>query len=158
MSFSLADQTIYFLYSLLYGVLLSALYDIVRVLRFCGINKSWHIVVEDIVYFLVCAVLTFLFALPYNFGGVRYFVLIGESLGFVTYRFTLGEFVAPIYCTIIRVFSKILEKSLKYMAVFLNKLLKANRFVVYNVPVIIHKIQNVVFKKRNKYEHKKQIK
>ncbi len=158
MEFSLADQTVYFLYSLLFGVALSALYDVIRVLRFAGFCKLWHIIFTDVLYFFVCAVATFIFALPYNHGGVRYFVLLGEALGFLTYRFTVGEVLAPIYCFILRIFSKIIEKSLKYMVLFLNNLLKANRFVVYNVCVKIHKIQNIVFKKRNIYEHKEQDK
>ena len=155
MEFALSQQTIYFLLSLLYGVVLSAIYDVVRVLRFCGFCRVWQIVLTDILYFIVCAVATFLFALPFNYGGVRYFVLFGEAMGFLVYRFTIGELVAPVYCQLIRFFSKILEKSLKYILLFLNKLLKANRFVVYNVCVVIHKIQNIVFRKRNIYEHKK---
>ncbi len=149
MSFPLEDQTIYFLFSLLFGVILSALYDAVRVVRFLGFNSIKWIILTDVLYFLLCGFLTFLFALPFNNGSVRYFVLFGEAVGFIVYRFTLGELSARIYNVIIAVFSKILKKSLKYVCVFLNKLLKANRFVVYNVGVLIHKIQNIVFRKKD---------
>ncbi len=156
MIFSLADQTVYFLFSLLFGVILSFMYDVIRVLRFIGLNKLWQIIVGDIFYFTFCAFLTVLFALPFNNGSVRYFVLFGEAVGFIVYRFTLGEYMSVFYCFIIRVFRKIFVKSLKILEFFSNKVLKANRFVVYNVGVIIDKIQNIVFNIKGKdYEHRK---
>lgn len=155
MEFTLADQTVYFLSSLLFGVFISALYDVVRILRFVGFTRLWQIVITDILYFFVCAVLTVLFALPFNKGLVRYFVIFGEALGFIAYRFTLGEVTAKIYGFIIRVLRKILKKTLKLLVKILNKLLKVNRFVVYNVGVILYKTQNIVFRKKRKtYEHK----
>lgn len=148
MEFSLATQTVYFLYSILFGIILSAVYDVVRVIRFMGFTKLWQIILSDVVYFFVCAVLTFLFSLPFNNGSVRYFVLFGEAVGFILYRFTLGEVMAKVYCFLIRIIRRIFKKSLEILIFFSNKLLKVNRFVVYNVGVIIHKVQNIVFKRK----------
>ena len=148
MEFSLATQTVYFLYSILFGIILSAVYDVVRVIRFMGFTKLWQIILSDVVYFFICAVLTFLFSLPFNNGSVRYFVLFGEAVGFILYRFTLGEVMAKVYCFLIRIIRRIFKKSLEILIFFSNKLLKANRFVVYNVGVIIHKVQNIVFKRK----------
>lgn len=148
MEFSLATQTVYFLCSILFGIILSAVYDVVRVIRFMGFTKLWQIILSDVVYFFVCAVLTFLFSLPFNNGSVRYFVLFGEAVGFILYRFTLGEVMAKVYCFLIRIIRRIFKKSLEILIFFSNKLLKANRFVVYNVGVIIHKVQNIVFKRK----------
>lgn len=148
MEFSLATQTVYFLYSILFGIILSAVYDVVRVIRFMGFTKLWQIILSDVVYFFISAVLTFLFSLPFNNGSVRYFVLFGEAVGFILYRFTLGEVMAKVYCFLIRIIRRIFKKSLEILIFFSNKLLKANRFVVYNVGVIIHKVQNIVFKRK----------
>ena len=85
MGFSLADQTVYFLYSLLFGVMLSALYDVVRILRFMGFTKLWQIILSDVLYFFVCAVLTVLFALPFailcSIGLPRRFSLCIDDMG-----------------------------------------------------------------------------
>lgn len=148
MEFSLATQTVYFLFSILFGIILSAVYDVVRVMRFMGFTKLWQIILSDVLYFFVCAVLTFLFSLPFNNGSVRYFVIFGEAVGFILYRFTLGEVMAKVYCFLIRIIRRIFKKSLEILIFFSNKLLKANRFVVYNVGVIIHKVQNIVFKRK----------
>ncbi len=148
MEFSLATQTVYFLFSILFGIILSAVYDVVRVMRFMGFTKLWQIILSDVLYFFICAVLTFLFSLPFNNGSVRYFVIFGEAVGFILYRFTLGEVMAKVYCFLIRIIRRIFKKSLEILIFFSNKLLKANRFVVYNVGVIIHKVQNIVFKRK----------
>lgn len=150
MTFSLADQTIYFLYSLLFGVILSVLYDVVRVLRFCSYNRRWQIVFSDIIYFVVCAFLTVMFSIPMNKGGVRGFAVFGEAVGFLIYRFTLGEVMAPVYCGVIGFFTKIMQKSCKYLLLFLKKLLKACTVVVYNIGVKLHQVQNVVLRKKRK--------
>ena len=124
-----------------------------------GFTKLWQINLTDVLYFVLCSVLTFLFSLPFNKGSVRYFVIFGEAVGFVLYRFTLGEVMAKVYCFLIRIVRKIFKKSLKIVLFFLNKLLKANRFVVYNVGVIIHKVQNIVFKRKgNDSNERKRIK
>ena len=155
MEFSLADQTVYFLFSLLFGVILSALYDVVVVLRIIGLNKLWQTITLDVLYMFLCAVLTVLFAMPFNKGEVRYFVLFGEIIGFFVYRYTLGGLSVKIYSEIIRFIRLIIEKSLQISRFFLHKVLKVNRFVVYNVGVILYKAQNIVFKKNRKnYEHK----
>lgn len=160
MEFTLSQQTVYFLYSILFGIILSVLYDIVRILRFCGFNRAWQIVLSDVLYFVLCAFLTVLFALPFNKGEVRYFVLFGEALGFVLYRFTVGEYSARIYQFFIHIISMLFRKTFKYLIKISNKVLKANRFVVYNIGVVVKKLQNIVFKKRkgNFYEHKKRDK
>lgn len=155
MGFSLADQTIYFLFSLLFGVFLSAIYDVVRISRFLGFSKLWHIILTDILYFMICSFLTFLVSLPFNKGDVRSFFVFGEAVGFLVYRLTLGEYMTKIYRFNISVLRKFFKKTFKIVGFFSNKLLKANSFVVYNVGVIITKIQNIVLRrKRKNYEHR----
>ncbi len=150
MEFTLADQTVYFLYSLLFGIILSALYDIIVVIRMLSTGHTLRLILLDVLYMSLCAVLTVLFAMPFNKGSVRYFVLFGELIGFVVYRCTLGGLSEKFYSVIIRIISVIIEKSLKICGIFLHKVLKANRFVVYNVRVILYKAQNIVCRVRKK--------
>lgn len=121
MEFSLADQTIYFLYSLLFGVILSALYDVVVVIRMLSNNRALKLILLDVLYMSLCAVLTVLFAMPFNKGEVRYFVLFGEMIGFIVYRLTLGGLSKKIYSIIIRFISVVIEKSLKISGFFCIK-------------------------------------
>ncbi len=156
MRFTLADQTVYFLCSILFGLVISALYDVFKLFRLLGFTKLWQMILSDVLYFIVSAFLTVMFSLPFNTGQVRYFVIFGMILGFFTYRFTLGTLTTSVFTFFIRVFQKIFKKSLEILRKISNKLLKLCRKLVYNKAVILYRTQNVVFKKkRNKYEHKK---
>lgn len=154
MEFTLADQTVYFLFSLLFGVILSLLYDIVVIVKLVGYKKLWQTILCDVLYMFLCAVLTFLFALPFNKGEVRYFVLFGEAVGFFVCRYTLGGFSEKIYSKIISIIKLIIEKTLKICRKILHKVLKVNRFVVYNVRVILYKAQNIVCRVRKSKSEK----
>lgn len=83
-----------FAYAIGFGFCIGILYDVFRMLRLllCG-GKNKAFLVSDILYALVAAVLTFLFALTLLNGGIRGYVLFGELLGFLIYYISFGAFV-----------------------------------------------------------------
>lgn len=150
MGFSLSDQTAYFLWSLALGVLLGVLYDMVRALRMTLRAGRLHVAVSDVIFFAVCGVITSLFALPFNKGNVRGFILFGEAVGFLGYRLTLGSVMGKVYaitaCKLrgfVQKIRKILEKIFKY-------LLKAIVGLVYNVGVVMDKSRKKAAEKKQK--------
>lgn len=86
-------QTMVFLQSLLMGAVLGAIYDMFRIFRIAIPLPAGAIVVEDVLYFGFCGFLSFFFAMTVNYGQVRFFILLGEVLGFVLYYFTLGALI-----------------------------------------------------------------
>ena len=111
----LADQTLVFLQSILAGALLGVLYDLFRISRVAFTTPSGIIFVEDIVYFLVCAMTTFLFFLSVNEGVVRFFLLAGETIGWVLYHFTLGSVVMKVSKVIIACIRAVLHFIIHYI-------------------------------------------
>ena len=77
MGITLSAQTAYFLWSLVMGLALGMMYDIVRAARMLLRAGRLHVTISDIIFFAVCGVLTSLFALPFNKGGVRGFIVFG---------------------------------------------------------------------------------
>lgn len=63
---TLAKETRLFLLSIVVGVGLSLLYDLLRVLRLQTRHRPIVVSLEDLLYFLVCAAVTFGFALKDN--------------------------------------------------------------------------------------------
>lgn len=57
---------------------------------------------EDLLYFLVCAAVTFGFALKDNSGQIRGYILIGELLGWGCWHLTAGELAVKIASGILR--------------------------------------------------------
>ncbi len=63
MGISLADQTMDFLLALAFGAGLGALYDVFRILRALIPTGKIVIFFQDLLYWCICGVLTFLFIL-----------------------------------------------------------------------------------------------
>ena len=150
MGISLSAQTAYFLWSLVLGAALGVLYDVIRAARMVLRAGKIHVLISDIIFFAVCGVITSLFALPFNKGNVRGFILFGEAVGFLSYRLTLGSVMGKVYaitaCKLrgfVQKIRKILEKIFKY-------LLKAIVGLVYNVGVEIDKSRKKAAEKKQK--------
>ncbi|WRS28909.1 spore cortex biosynthesis protein YabQ [Oscillospiraceae bacterium MB08-C2-2] len=105
----LADQTITFLQSLLIGAALGVLFDFFRISRVAAPLSNGIIFAEDMLFFLLCGVVTFGFMMQQVDGQIRFFILVGELLGFILYYFTAGRLVMNISKVIIRVIKAILR-------------------------------------------------
>lgn len=75
------------------GFLLGAYYDVYRVIRLVMRSGKRWIFVQDLLFFLTAAVLTFLFSLAVMEGRLRFYLFLGELLGFSAYYFTIGRVV-----------------------------------------------------------------
>lgn len=119
-------QATSFLYAMVLGAVLSVVYDVFRVIRVAFGGKKMAVFVEDLIFSLVALVITFVFVIAFNNGELRFFVLVGELLGFVVCHYTIGRiivgfsraiingvrwFLELIFTPIIRLFKKILTKT-----------------------------------------------
>ncbi|MDD3192389.1 MAG: spore cortex biosynthesis protein YabQ [Oscillospiraceae bacterium] len=86
-------QTIIFLQALLLGAALGVVYDLFRIFRIAIPLPASAVVAEDVIYFVFCGFVSFFFAMTVNFGQVRFFILLGETLGFLLYYLTVGALV-----------------------------------------------------------------
>ncbi len=85
-----SQQLTIFLCSLGAGFLLGVLYDVMRALRLSFTTSKAAVIIFDIVYFLLCGVLSFLFILSLNKGEVRFYIIAGEIIGWGFYYISLG--------------------------------------------------------------------
>jgi spore cortex biosynthesis protein YabQ len=90
----LSDQAVAFLWAVLLGGGLGAVYDVFRILRILRRRTPWLIVFgEDLLFALLAALSTaFCYTLT-NHGQVRAFLLVGEGLGFLIWFYTIGAFI-----------------------------------------------------------------
>ena len=137
MWFSLADQTVYFLASIVLGAALAAIYDLVRAGRMFFRAGRLHILISDVLFFALCGVLTALFALPFNKGSVRAFILIGEGIGFLAFRMTVGSIFGKFYAFLTRVLRQFIRKICEFLKNFFDLLLHAGALLLYNVNVLL---------------------
>lgn len=143
------------------GFLLGALYDVFRVLRLVMRSRAKTVFFEDMLYFLLCAVITFFFALSINGGQLRWYLFAGSILGFAAYYLTIGRvvvtFAGAVIAFILRVWKLFwtavffpfrllfrllrrplgflrgfVQKSCRKSASFFKKGLKRTRSLLYN--------------------------
>ena len=72
-----------FLKSIGLGTLLGAVYLLNAGVRYLIPHRAAAVFLEDICFFVLCAVLTFLFLFQYNAGVPRGYVFFGEGIGFL---------------------------------------------------------------------------
>ena len=142
---TLSEQTAYFLWSIVLGAFIAALYDIVRAVRSLLRAGKLHTILSDVLFFVLCGIMTSLFALPFNKGSVRVFILFGELIGFLCYRLTLGQVMGRIYSIMSKGIVWLARKICELLKKFFDLLLKTASFVLYNVDVLIDRSKQKVF-------------
>lgn len=108
MYMALAPSTLLFFYSILAGAFLGVVYDIFRILRVAYPPKRIGIIAQDITFVLICIIVTLIFLQFFTNGAVRFFVLVGEFIGFLLYYLTIGVIVIKTARVIINMVKKIL--------------------------------------------------
>lgn len=115
MGINIAGQTISFFQACLLGAVLGILYDVFRILRVAFPAGKGAVFVQDIIFWFLCSVVTFLFLLSSVDGVIRMFLIIGEIIGGVLYHMTIGVVVMKISETIIGAIKAVLNFVIKYL-------------------------------------------
>lgn len=109
MEISVAQQFQQFFLSCGLGFLLGVYYDIYRVIRLVLHSKKGAVFVQDMLFFLTSAVITFLFSLAVMDGHLRFYLFLGEGIGFFAYYHTIGrlvmKFAGAVIAVVVRVWS-----------------------------------------------------
>ena len=84
-------QTQYFLYSLILGIIIGVIYDILRAVREAvSYQRKPRFYLSDVLIFIIAAFLFEIYTLAYGYGQIRGYALLGMGLGFVFYINTFG--------------------------------------------------------------------
>lgn len=124
MEITLAEQTIVFLKSFIFGMVLGAFYDLFRGIRLVKNKNLLVIFICDILYFIVCGILTFIFILYVNYGLIRGYIIIGAFLGAVFYYNTIGAVMIKIMDFLIRLIRRIIRPFVKVIYIPIRKLFR----------------------------------
>lgn len=140
MGFTLQAQTVTFLISVSVGFLLCLCYDMFKILRMSVKHSTLAFFIEDIIYSVLAAFVTFIFLLSQTGGRVRSYVLLGELLGFFLFRLTLSRAIIAVADVIIKAVKAILRFIDRIFVKPLIKLLKMFYGVFKKLAVFIHSI------------------
>lgn len=113
MDISLSEHLRGFLLALGTGVLLGALYDVLRLFRIALQPPKEHVFFLDLAYCAVCAFVTFLTALAACKGDLRFYVFAGEGIGWCVYYLTLGMVTARVFRWLFKKLNRFIWSPLK---------------------------------------------
>lgn len=112
---TVATETRLFLLSLAVGAGMSFLYDLLRVLRRSSAHRAAAVSLEDIFYFLLCALVNFAFVLKDNSGQMRGYILVGELLGWVCWHLSVGAVLVEAGSRLLGVVQRIVTAALRVL-------------------------------------------
>lgn len=153
MAFTFTQLLTAFLFSILLGLCLGVLYYAFNLIHFFGFNSKLSVFITDLLYMLVCGVITYLFCLVFIEGRVRFFVLIGEGIGFIVYYFTLRRLLAVTIDPFLIFFKKISAKLLKKSQLLLYNI--ENRVLLIINRVYLYILKVVKYEKRSEKRRSK---
>lgn len=105
----MSEQLTIFLGALLLGAVIGIILDVFRISRLAFTLPGVLILIEDLLFFALAAILTFSYMLSAVSGFIRSFIILGVGLGFLIYYLTVGALVMKISGAIINLIKKILQ-------------------------------------------------
>lgn len=109
MILSLSFQSNLFITTVIWGVGLAFLYDLIRVLRLAFKHSRVFIAAEDVLYWIGVSFTVFFVILSESFGEVRAFCILGVFLGMLFYSLALSKIFLSVSETVINIIKKILR-------------------------------------------------
>lgn len=147
---NLKSQVFSFLGSIILGFIFCIIYDLFKAFRNYGKKTYFRLLLEDIIYFYVISIIAFIYYLAVTNGEIRFYILFGILIGFLSLNFTLSKYILSLFnfifkCIIkantlfLKVFywlfvkiDNIFVKMAKITINFFKKCLKISRKLLYN--------------------------
>lgn len=96
MSATIIREWYFLLYAILTGFFFAFVYDNIRLLRKLFRHKRWMIDFEDMLFWLMCFLVSFSLLYYGNAGVVRFFAVLGAGAGMYLYCRTIGRFYVKV--------------------------------------------------------------
>lgn len=106
---SVANQAYIFLWSVIGGMLIAFIYDAFRIKRKAVRTRSIIIYIEDLLYWIIVAVVMFFILFYSNEGEIRGYIFIGAVLGVILYILLLSKIIIGSAMFVIKIIYKILS-------------------------------------------------
>ena len=101
----MAAENEFMLYALLMGIFITFIYDILRIFRRVIPHNGFFVSLEDLFFWIYCAMEVFLLMYHESNGTLRWFAVLGAVAGMFAYK----KLISPFF--------------VKYVSLFLNKLI-----------------------------------
>jgi spore cortex biosynthesis protein YabQ len=131
----MTSESITFLSACLWGAALGVVYDLFRISRIAIKTCNVIIFIEDIIFFVIVTLSSFIFIVMKNDGVLRGFLIVGELLGALVYFST----ISIIIMNAARVIIKVIKAFLKFMyKLLIRPFVKLFQWIYRKTKPVVH--------------------
>lgn len=134
-----------FFLSTVLGLIFCLFYDILRILHKFYIKGFLEVFILDLLYWIVCAVVTFCFLIIRCSGIIRGFVIFGIILGFIVTRFTLSRCFMFVFSKLFKIIFAILHFVNCKITTILVSIAKYFKNYALNVKKVLQKLIKLMY-------------
>jgi spore cortex biosynthesis protein YabQ len=132
-------QLYYFLSTLIAGLGVGVMYDIYRIIRGFNSPKKFMTAISDMLFWVLVAIITFIFFLQTNKGDLGYYTFIGLSIGVLIYFKYISK-------ALLNALRWILYYIIKIFRLILIMLIYPFRLLRYGINLLFFKTSELVVK------------
>ena len=115
MSPVIAEEGWFLLYSVLMGLVITVVYDILRIFRRVVRHGTFLVSVEDLLFWVACSFGIFNMLYYENNGMFRWFTVLGAAVGMLIYKKTFSDLFVRSFTALFCQIGKILTKVLYFL-------------------------------------------
>jgi len=142
MSHQIVEESTFFLYSVCMGIIITFIYDLIRLLREMIPHNTFFISIEDILFWIFTCFAQFMLLYKVNNGMVRWYSIAGAFFGMIIYKKSIGQYMVVIL-------SKIIRKTLHVALRIFMYVISPIRWIVRKTkPVFMRIAQNYRLKRK----------
>lgn len=108
MGISVTNQAYIFLCSIVGGLVVGFIFDVFRICRKVIKTTNFITYLEDILFWIIVAIIIFVFAFITNDGELRWYAFLGVLLGTIFYNLLFSAYVITVSVTVINFIKKII--------------------------------------------------
>ncbi|MBQ9919839.1 MAG: spore cortex biosynthesis protein YabQ [Clostridia bacterium] len=116
------SQAVSFLYSIILGIIYALFYDFFRAVRIVKHHTAFSVFLQDLFYFFITAIVTFIYLLALTNGEIRAYVLVGILIGFLLFIFTISKYYIIALTFVLKLIFKFINLILKGFYIIIGKL------------------------------------
>ena len=106
----IANQVYVFFWSILVGVVLALIFDFFRISRRKGTTKNFVVYMQDVLYWIIVAIIIIISAFVTNDGELRGYMFIGYAIGAIFYLILFSKLFIKIIGGILDFIENIINK------------------------------------------------
>lgn len=147
MSREIVQELTFFAHSVLMGLAITFVYDWIRVLRRLFKHGTVLTSLEDLFFWLVCGLAVFYMLYRENNGTLRWFAVMGATIGMFFYKIVVRDMFANIMSTCLHKIMWFIFRVLQFVLKPLKRLFCAGKTLVLHLAKSLEKCKKFVKKR-----------